>query len=128
MLISYEGGQKFIAESRGHRIVIDLPPDLGGTDSGMMPPELLAASLGSCVGVYVANYLNKSAISTEGLNIEVGYEKEDKPSARITSLNVKVNLPAAVPEDRHQAIMVVAKQCLIHNTLHNPPEVKIELV
>lgn len=127
MVITYEGGQKFIAETRGHRVTVDLPSELGGTDTGMTPPELLAASLGSCVGIYVAGYLNRCGISTEGLNIEVDYEKEDKPSARIIGLSVKINVPSGVPEERRQAVMVVAKQCMIHNTLNNPPEISFEL-
>jgi uncharacterized OsmC-like protein len=40
----------FEASARGHRVVCDQPPDNGGSDSGMTPPEYLLASLGTGAG------------------------------------------------------------------------------
>ena len=39
---------KFAIHSRSHSILCDQPAENGGEDSGMTPPELLLASLGSC--------------------------------------------------------------------------------
>jgi putative redox protein len=52
--IEYLGGVRFAAETRGHRVVSDQPPENGGEDSGMTPPEFLLASLGTCAGYYAA--------------------------------------------------------------------------
>jgi uncharacterized OsmC-like protein len=44
----------FEASARGHRVVCDQPPDNGGSDRGMTPPEYLLVSLGTCAGFYAA--------------------------------------------------------------------------
>ena len=49
MRITHRGGMKFEAETRGHEIVSDLPPNQNGEDTGMTPPEWFLASLGACV-------------------------------------------------------------------------------
>jgi hypothetical protein len=38
---------KFEAIARGHRVICDQPATLGGSDSGMTPPEFLLVSLGT---------------------------------------------------------------------------------
>ena len=126
MIVRYEGGMKFSAESRGHKVTTDLPGDLGGTDSAMMPPELLAASLGTCIGVYVAGYLKKVDIPPDGLTVEVDYDKTQDP-VRIGRISAKVTIPDGVPEERRAAVRKVAEQCMIHNTLCNLPEVELVL-
>ena len=55
--IRHLGGVKFEAVTRGHRIICDQPVENRGSDSGMTPPELLLASLGTCAGFYAAEYL-----------------------------------------------------------------------
>jgi putative redox protein len=48
---------KFSIQSRSHTILCDQPAENGGDDSGMTPPELLLASLGSCAAFYAVQYL-----------------------------------------------------------------------
>ena len=43
--IHHLGDLKFEARARGHRVICDQPPDNGGSDSGMTPPEYLLVSL-----------------------------------------------------------------------------------
>lgn len=126
MRISYEGGTKFTAETRGHKITVDLPPEKGGTDTAMTPPELLAASLGTCIGVYVTAYCNQSGIDCEGLTVEVASDIVKDPM-RISRLHAKVKVPKGVPENRRQAVKKVAGSCLIHATLCSLPELVIDL-
>ena len=46
--VSQVEGVKFGIQARGHHVTCDQPVENGGADSGMTPPELLLASLGSC--------------------------------------------------------------------------------
>jgi putative redox protein len=48
---------KFNIQSRSHTILCDQPPENDGGDTGMTPPELLLASLGSCAAFYAVQYL-----------------------------------------------------------------------
>ncbi|MFA5039311.1 MAG: OsmC family protein [Candidatus Omnitrophota bacterium] len=124
--VSYKGGMAFEAVCGEHKIDIDLPKDKGGDDKGMAPPELLAASLGSCVGVYVVWYCRQAGIETTGCSIEVEWQvSNDKKS--ISAYEIKVHLPQAEPGRRAQAILEAARSCLIHNTLHGEPNIDISL-
>lgn len=127
MLVKYEGGLKFTAEARGHKIAVDQPEAAGGADQGMTPPELLAASLGSCIGVYIVEYCHRARINCEGMTIDVAWEKASDP-ARIGRMRAIVDIPEGIPETRRSAVRRVAEKCLIHQTLHGRPDITIELV
>ncbi len=76
--LRHTGGARFTAEARHHRVLLDQPAEDGATDQGMSPAELLLASLGGCVGQYVAQYLSLRGLSSEGLLLRV----ETQPSPR----------------------------------------------
>jgi putative redox protein len=73
--VEHLGGAQFEITARRHRIACDQPPENDGFDEGMTPPELLLASLGSCVGFYAAQYLKKHELATEGTKVLVTAEK-----------------------------------------------------
>jgi uncharacterized OsmC-like protein len=63
--VNHLGDVQFEIKARQHTIVSDQPPENGGYDEGMTPPELMLASLGSCAGFYAAAYLKKHNLATE---------------------------------------------------------------
>ena len=120
--IQHLGDVRFEASTRGHRVVCDQPPDSGGSDSGMTPPEYLLVSLGTCAGFYAAHYLKTRSLPAQGLEIKVTAEKAAQP-ARLGRLRIEVIVPALDPH--HEAgILRAVKACLIHNTLLNAPEIE----
>ena len=126
MVISYMGKKKFKAEYRGHSITIDQPKEGGGEDSGMTPPELLIASLGSCIGVYAANFLNNTGLDSSGMSVNLTWEKAAEP-LRIGRIKAEINIPNARLGKRQPAFLKIVEHCLVHNTLMNKPEIEIKL-
>jgi putative redox protein len=126
MIVSYKGGTLFEASERGHEITVDLPADKGGTDRGMMPPELLLASLGTCIGIYVTGYCKQVGIDCDGLTVELSQERLENP-LRIGAMHATVHIPGGIPEDRRHAMQKVAESCMVHQTLCNQPELTIQL-
>ncbi len=126
MKIAYKGGKKFIATSRGQQMIIDLPVEKGGTDKGMTPPETFIAALASCMGVYILNYCKNVKINTNNMLLSVQWEKALNP-ARISDVKVKIELPKMLNKDRQDALIKVAEHCLVHNTIHTPPNVEVSL-
>jgi len=59
------------AETRGHRIIIDEPENLGGTDQGMNPVELLLSSLGACQAIVARTYAKKFDIDLKNFWVEL---------------------------------------------------------
>lgn len=120
---AHAGGLRFAAEIRGHRIETDQPVHGGGEDGAAMPLELLAASLGTCVALYVHHFMLSRNLSTEGLRVEVSTEMAQKPK-RIGVFAVRVLIPEGTPEEYRERIERVAASCPAHNTLSHPPEIR----
>jgi len=117
---------KFAIHSRAHTIVCDQPPENGGTDSGMTPPEFLLASLGSCAAFYAVQYLKSRNLDDHGVEVIVTAEKLKQPS-RIGNFIIRVTCPTVLTDEQTEGITRSVHHCLVHNTLLNPPEIKIEL-
>jgi uncharacterized OsmC-like protein len=117
---------KFAIQSRSHTIVCDQPAENGGEDSGMTPPELLLASLGSCAAFYAVQYLKTRNLTQSGVEVSVTAEKLKSP-ARLGNFQIRVVCPVPLTEDHTEGLMRSVHHCLVHNTLLTPPEIKIEL-
>ena len=118
-------GVQFEAEARGHKLICDQPRENGGDDTGMTPPELMLASLGTCCAYYALQYLKSRSLPTAALSVKVSAEKAQQP-ARLGSFRIDVELPPL--EERHrEGIKRAIEKCLIHNTLLHPPTVEVAL-
>ncbi|MGD0831605.1 MAG: OsmC family protein [Terracidiphilus sp.] len=117
---------KFTVQARSHSILCDQPTDNGGEDSGMTPPELLLASLGSCAAFYAAQYLKTRNLAQSGVEVTVTAEKLKQP-ARLGNFRIHVVYPVSLTEEQTEGLMRSVHHCLIHNTLLSPPEITIEL-
>lgn len=120
------GGARFETQIRNHTLIIDGPQSAGGENAGPMPPELMVAALGSCVGMYALIFCQKHGISADGLVVTTNWEKVENPS-RIGSMTVEIELPAGIPADKYDAFMKTVEQCMVHNTLCNMPKVQLNL-
>jgi putative redox protein len=125
--IRYLNGVQFEVEARGHTLVCDQPREGGGDDAGMTPPELMLASLASCAGYYVVQYLKFRTLPLEGLTVRVEAEKAQQP-ARLGSFRILVDAPQITDPRHFTGIHRAAEKCLIHNTLLHSPSIAIEVV
>jgi putative redox protein len=117
---------KFSIQSRSHTIFCDQPAENGGEASGMTPPELLLASLGSCAAFYAVQYLKTRNLAESGVEVSVTSEKLKSP-ARLGNFRIQVSCPVPLTEEHTEGLMRSVKHCLVHNTLLSPPEIAIEL-
>ncbi|MBA2505647.1 MAG: OsmC family protein [Thermoleophilaceae bacterium] len=122
------GGQlRHHIEMRGHRLTADEPENVGGTDAGPNPQELLAASLASCTAVTIEMYANRKGWDIGDVAVDVDYEPAQRGSP--TRFEMKVKLPKELPEDQAQRLMQIAAKCPVHRTLEGEVmfEEKLEL-
>ena len=124
--ISHLDHVKFSIQSRTHTILCDQPAENGGEDTGMTPPELLLASLGSCAAFYAAQYLKIHGLAESGVEVSVTAEKLKQP-ARLGNFKIRVASPVFLTEEQREGMMRAVHHCLVHNTLLSPPEIAIEL-
>jgi uncharacterized OsmC-like protein len=111
---------------RHHLIHVDQPIEAGGSDAAPTPVELFVASLASCVAHYSRRYLARHELPSEGLSVAAEFTMGDRPT-RVGQVKMAIDVPHGVPEERRDALLAVASHCTVHNTLEDPPEVRIEL-
>ncbi|MBI5375668.1 MAG: OsmC family protein [Candidatus Schekmanbacteria bacterium] len=126
MKIIYNGEKQFAVKTRDHEFVVDLPEQKGGKNEGPTPPEIFAASLGTCIGVYVTSYCNAKGINCKGLSLDVNWSVSDEQE-RIDKIEIEMTMPDEDYKEREKAILKTAGHCLIHNTLHTLPDIKLSI-
>lgn len=126
IVVTHEGGVQFAAQIRSHRLLVDQPPRSGGGDAGPAPIELLGASLGTCVALYVQQFCHVRGLPHEGMRVEVTTEGAANPG-RIAAFNVRVVLPMELPQQYAALIQRVARSCPAHNTLVHGADVNVTI-
>jgi putative redox protein len=111
-----------------HELVFDQPAGVpGGDDRGPSPLDVLAVSVAACAHYYAAAYLHGRGLATEGLTVEVQFEKDRAPVPRIGGLSMKVHLPAGLTERQLLGIERAIKSCPAYGTLLHPPTVELTI-
>jgi len=111
-----------------HELVFDQPRSVpGGEDRGPSPLDLMAVSVAACAHYYAAAFLFGRGLSTEGLSVEVEFEKERLPVPRIGHLALKVHVPIGLSERQLAGIERAIKSCPAYGTLLQPPPVDISI-
>jgi len=73
----------------GHELVLDASPDVGGTESGARPMELLMAGLGGCTGMDVISILRKMRQDVTSYKVRVSGEQAADHPRVFTSIQVE---------------------------------------
>lgn len=126
IVVTHDGGTKFSAHVRGHRVVVDQPVAVGGEDAGPMPIELLGVSLGTCIALYVQQFLDARRLPHHGMRVEVEQIGARHPS-RVSELGVRVILPEPLSASHTELLERVVRSCPAHNTLERAAHVHVEI-
>jgi putative redox protein len=111
-----------------HELVFDQPGTVaGGEDRGPSPLDVLAVSVAACVHYYAAAVLHGRRLSTEGLSVEVEWEKDRAPSPRLGRFSMKVCLPPGLTEGQLATVERAIKSCPAYGTLLHPPTVELAI-
>jgi putative redox protein len=116
VLVEYDKGNRFVASCGGYQVTSGTGDDGDVGKDGMWPAQLFVASLGMCIGGYVVSYCGHHGIACEGLRVELSRETARAPS-RTTRVTAKIYLGAEVSQKDAEAILRVADQCHITNSI-----------
>ena len=108
-----------VDDGRGHSVVIDGPPSLGGSDSGPRPMEMFLAALASCSAVDVVMILGKQKQPLRELRILVEGERADAVPAVFTHIRLRFVAYGDVAENklRRAVSLSVEKYCSVAKML-----------
>ncbi len=125
--LKHEKGLCFSVQVRGHRFLVDMPKESKGQDQGPSPADLLAASLGACMGMHMALYSQTTGLSCEGMEMNLVYNLvEEQGRKRIHTVTIDVTLPKD-PGERSAAFLRAAQNCIVRNTMGKGPVIDVEI-
>lgn len=124
--IAHRGGARYDVTSGNHTLVTDQPIEDGGGDAGMSPVELFVGSLGGCVAYFVGRYCARHQIPCEGFTVDVEWSYAEQPH-RVGAVDLRVNLPSALPPEQRERLLKVAHGCTVHQSLAAGPKVEIHI-
>ena len=124
MVVTHEGGVRFAAQIRQHRLTVDQPASGGGEDTAPTPIELLGASLGTCIALYVQQFCHTRSLPYQGMRVEVNPQGAH---GRIGRFDVRVVLPEPLQPHHAQMLERVVRSCPAHNTLAHGAEVAVTI-
>ena len=75
---SWTDNMAFETEIDGHKIIVDVPVEDGGSDLGPRPKKLMLNALAGCTGIDVIMILKKMRIVPEAFNVIVEGEVTDE--------------------------------------------------
>ena len=92
----------------------DKPPDVGGTDTGPTPYELLLGSLAACIGATLRLYASHKGIPLAADDCVFCDEREE---GWIERIQAAVTIHGNFEEAQRKRLAQVAKLCPVHKTL-----------
>ena len=104
--------QEVLVDGR-HRLVTDEPAQLGGTDAGPAPHELVPAALAACVAVTIRMYARTKGWALGELSVDVVYDNTSTPR----HFDVTVNLPRDLTPEQVRRLMRVAEACPVRRSI-----------
>lgn len=121
-----ERGLQTEVMANGHFLLADEPKDVGGTNLGGTPYDLLVSALGTCTAMTIRMYANhkkwpldevKVHLTREKLHSEDAEKLEDK--SKIETIDRYVELTGDLTEEQRKRILEIADKCPVHKTLTN---------
>jgi putative redox protein len=106
---------KHTVQVREHQLTVDEPLQSGGTDAGIDPQELLAASLASCTAITMEMYAARKHWDIGHVEVDVEYNPADRGCP--TKFEIVLRLPDDLPEEQTQRLLVIAAKCPVHRAL-----------
>ena len=111
-----------------HRWVADEPRDLGGTDTGPTPYEMLLGSLAACTSITLSMYAQRKGIVLDSISTRYHYERihaddcascDDDLTGWLDHVTSEIFLDGRFSEEEAERMGQIAQRCPVHKTLAN---------
>lgn len=115
-------------ESRNHKVIVDEPANLGGTDKGMNPVELLLSALGACQSIVARTYAKKFNIELQNFWVELegdidtdGFLGKSDVRPGFQSIRYTFHIETTASKEKIEAYKeFIESHCPVGNTIASP--------
>lgn len=105
------------------QLTADEPTDLGGTDMGACPIDLVLAGLGSCKAITLQMYAERKGWELENVEIDIDQQQVN----RQYQISVRLHLLGNLSLDQKQRLLIIADKCPVHKLLKSSMQIKTVL-
>jgi putative redox protein len=105
---------------QGNKVYMDASPDIGGTNQGMRPMQMLLAAMGGCSSIDLINILKKQKQDLKDVKITVtGDREKDAIPSLFTEVHAHFKLFGNLDKDKvtKAVSLAVDKYCSVAKTL-----------
>ena len=100
-----------------HDWMADEPIELGGTNQGPNPYELMLSALSSCSAITMKMYANRKQWPLEGVDIQCDLVKPEPGSA--SYIQRKISLKGPLDREQTDRLLQIADLCPINKMISN---------
>lgn len=113
--------------ARQHRVFVDEPESLGGTDTAMNPVELLLSALGACQSIVARTYAKKFDIDLKDFKVELegdldtdGFLGKADVRPGYSEIRAIYHIDTDAPEEKvAEFIQFLEEHCPVGDTIEN---------
>lgn len=111
--------------ARSHTFVADEPLELGGTDGGPTPYELLLGALAGCMAMTLRMYADRKRWPLEGVTVQLRsgrtHEKDcescETEDVGINRIERRIELRGPLSDEQRARVLQIADRCPVKQTL-----------
>lgn len=129
------GFRQDIVVAGRHQMIADEPVNMGGTDLGPSPYQLLAAGLGACTTMTIRMYARRKGMPLGHVSCDVSHDRChtedcedcDKGQAKVDVFRRVIRLEGMLSDAQRADLLKIADKCPVHKTLHGQAIIRTEL-
>jgi putative redox protein len=121
-------------ESGQHRLTVDEPVAVGGTDSAPGPYEYLLAALGACTSMTVGLYARTRKWPLEDIQVSLRHERIhardcadcETKEGMLHRIELEVELSGDLTPEQRAKLLEIAHKCPVHRTLKGEIDIRLQ--
>jgi putative redox protein len=119
-------GTRATISARQFSWLADEPLEVGGTDEGPNPYEILLGGLAACIAITLRLYANHKGIQLEGVGVKLEFDRvhaadclecDNPEGGMIDRIRTEITIRGSFDEAQRTRLAQVAERCPVHKTL-----------